>query len=123
VLQHLRQTLGFRGVIVSDDVEMKALAKFFRPSDIGPMGIAAGIDVFLACEKPEVILELYSGLIHAIEREDITDETLIANNARILAWKTRFNHTPGPLAEVERYVGCAEHGALVEEIAYRSGMV
>src|SRR5205085_4741251 len=45
----LRHELGFAGVIVSDDLEMKAIANAMKPSDAAVAAIAAGCDAVLMC--------------------------------------------------------------------------
>lgn len=122
VLGHLRDELGFGGVIVSDDIEMKAVADRFSPAELGARGLAAGVDVFLACKKPEVVLELYRGLVRAVEDEVITHEQLLAAEKRALAWRNRFFAPGRPWAQSRHLVGPAAHGGLVEEIDVRVRM-
>ena len=45
----LREQLGFRGLIVSDDLEMKAIADRYSPPDAAVAAIAAGCDAVLMC--------------------------------------------------------------------------
>ena len=45
----LRDELGFPGVILSDDLEMKAIAKTYSVPDAGVQAIAAGCDGILVC--------------------------------------------------------------------------
>src|SRR5918996_1322629 len=45
----LRDELGFRGVIVGDDLEMKAVARQFTVPDAAVQAIAAGCDGLLIC--------------------------------------------------------------------------
>jgi beta-N-acetylhexosaminidase len=45
----LREKLGFQGVIVSDDMDMKAIADNFGVGDAALMALVAGCDVLLLC--------------------------------------------------------------------------
>ena len=45
----LRDELGFDGVIVSDDLEMKAIANTYPPGEAAVVAIAAGCDAVLMC--------------------------------------------------------------------------
>jgi beta-N-acetylhexosaminidase len=119
VLGHLRGELGFDGVIVSDDIEMKAVADRFSPAELAARGLAAGVDVFLACKKPEVVLDLYRGLVRAVEDEIITHEALLAAERRALAWRQRFFAAGRPWAQNRHLVGPAAHGGLLEELEGR----
>lgn len=49
----LRQRLGFKGVVVSDDLDMQAVANHFSIEEVIREGLAAGVDLFLACRNPE----------------------------------------------------------------------
>jgi beta-N-acetylhexosaminidase len=119
VLGHLRGELGFGGVIVSDDIEMKAVADRFSPAEMAARGVQAGVDVFLACRRPEVVLELYRGLVRAVEDEVITHEQLLAAEKRALAWRDRFFAPARPWAQTRHLVGPAAHAGLVEELDLR----
>jgi hypothetical protein len=64
----LRTELGFRGVIVSDDLEMKAIAKTWTVADAAVQAIAAGCDALLVCSGDvDVQAETLEALVHAVE--------------------------------------------------------
>nr|ADD95913.1 glycosy hydrolase family protein [uncultured organism MedDCM-OCT-S01-C81] len=118
-LSHLRNEIGFEGVIVSDDVEMKALSERFSVSDIALKGAKAGIDLFLACHKPVVQMELYRALIHGMEQKQLRDDDLLKSEKRLHAWLKRFVKPSGSREELNRWVGCPEHRVLAEEVEIR----
>lgn len=119
VLQHLRGELGFGGVVVSDDVEMKAVLEHYEPRTIATEGLRAGVDVFLACQRPEVVLELYRGLVRAVEDEEITHEELLAAERRVLAWRRRFFRPGISWKQAHGRIGPVAHDGLVEELQRR----
>ena len=49
----LRRRLGFAGVVVSDDLDMKAVSERFSVEEVVEGGLRAGVDMFLACRDPE----------------------------------------------------------------------
>jgi beta-glucosidase-like glycosyl hydrolase len=98
---------------------MKAVADRYTPHELAVLGVNAGVDVFLACKRPEVVLELYRGIVRAVEDEAITHESLIAAEKRALAWHRRFFQPGETWSKVKRRVGPAAHGGLVEEIQRR----
>lgn len=49
----LRGELGYQGVVVSDDLDMKAVADNFGVADAAVAAIVAGCDVLLLCRDPE----------------------------------------------------------------------
>lgn len=113
----LRKKFHFSGVVLSDDIEMKALADRYTPNQIAQLGHDAGIDVFLACRQPEVILELYRSLVIASENQTmILHDDILAAEKRALYWKQRWYRaakiTPKNLA----IIGCEAHAALLQKI-------
>ncbi len=109
VLSCLREELGFDGVIISDDLEMKAIAGRFTTADVARAGLHAGVDVFLACKTPELIVELYRDLVHAAESGDVSHETLLATERRTTLWRQRFVRPPVPWAIGKHDVGALAH--------------
>ena len=87
---HLRRGLGFTGCILSDDIEMRAVADAFSPGQMAHMGLNAGIDVFLACHQPAIIQELYRGIVQAGESKQVPHITLEAAHRRAVHWRQRF---------------------------------
>jgi len=51
----LRGEIGFSGVALADDLEMKAVAARVSFTELAPRTIAAGCDMALVCRKPEAI--------------------------------------------------------------------
>ena len=43
----LRQTLGYDGVVISDDMQMGALRDHFSPDEAARLGVDAGVDLFI----------------------------------------------------------------------------
>jgi beta-N-acetylhexosaminidase len=115
--QVLRQELNFGGVIVSDDIDMKAIADRFDPAEIGVRGVQAGCDAFLACRSPEAMLALYRGLVHATEQGTLSHGAIVAAAKRATAWRARYYQPPALYAAGQHWLGCAEHARLVERFA------
>jgi beta-N-acetylhexosaminidase len=106
-LAALRGELGFGGVIISDDIEMRALADRYSVRQIAAGGLVAGVDLFLACKAPEVVLELYRSLVQCGEERVIPHQDLRAGARRVVAWKGLA--APRPALEC---VGSEEHKQL-----------
>jgi beta-N-acetylhexosaminidase len=117
---HLRQELGFKGVVVSDDIEMRALADGYSPEQMALLGLQAGIDVFLACRSPAITLALYRGLVVAAEQDSGLHETLLAASNRACAWRDRFAQSASACAALPRHsLQFAQHAELARRL--RSG--
>ena len=59
----LRNTFGYQGLILSDDMEMGAMAKHYAFADMGVMAIKAGADMVLVCHEYAHERETYDGLL------------------------------------------------------------
>ena len=64
-LDLLRRELGFDGVIVSDDLDMRAVAGRYPVRTIIREALAAGVDAFLACRDPAIQSQAAAALSEA----------------------------------------------------------
>ena len=79
----LREKLNFQGVIVSDDLEMKAIANHFPIREVVVRGIQAGVDLFLICQTPELQNAAIDAVIDAVERGELSRAELDAGGKRL----------------------------------------
>jgi beta-N-acetylhexosaminidase len=90
IQQVLRQQLGFRGVVTSDCLEMKAIADHHSPGETAVLGVRAGLDMMLFSHTREVQQAAFDGLLAAV-REGHVPEAMIDNACqRITALKQAF---------------------------------
>ncbi len=90
----LRQRLGFQGVILSDDLEMKAVENYF-PFDAFPrMGIEAGLDMFMICNNVEKLRVLHNQLIEDVDNGIIPITPIQQSVERILHLKKSLAAPP-----------------------------
>jgi beta-N-acetylhexosaminidase len=64
----LRKRLGYRGIILSDDLEMGGILKFLPIEEAAIEAIRAGMDLLEICHSPELILRTYEALVVEGER-------------------------------------------------------
>jgi beta-N-acetylhexosaminidase len=116
----LREELGFNGVIVGDDLEMKAVARQYAVPDSAVQAIAAGCDGLLICSgNAEVQAQTLEALVHAVEDGRIPFKRVEDALARNRRAKERFLAAPvaagrPPLRSV---LGCDEHRRVAEEMS------
>jgi beta-N-acetylhexosaminidase len=84
-LRLLRDECGFRGAVLSDDLEMKAVAANFPLEEAVPDAVNAGVDGLLVCRTPEVQHRAIDALRRAVERGRVPAERLQAARSRIAA--------------------------------------
>jgi beta-N-acetylhexosaminidase len=58
----LRETVGFQGTAISDDLEMKAVSARIPWEELIPRVVVAGNDMLLICHSPERILSAFEAL-------------------------------------------------------------
>ncbi len=116
----LKRELGYGGLVLTDDMQMKALSARYPIGDSAVGAIAAGCDAMLignGGQEPQVVA--LEAVIHAVEQERLPItrvEDAIARHRRV---KERFlvgrrDEGRTPLAEV---IGRGEHLAIAEEMA------
>ncbi|MGB8260053.1 MAG: glycoside hydrolase family 3 N-terminal domain-containing protein, partial [Terracidiphilus sp.] len=64
----LRQRIGFRGLILSDDLEMGGILKFMSVEEAAIESIRAGSDLLAICHNPELVLRSFEALLAEFER-------------------------------------------------------
>ena len=83
----LRKDIGYNGVVVTDDMDMGALAKHYTFGDMAVQSILAGSDILLVCHEYEHMQEVYNGLMKAVKDGRISKERLDESVKRILLMK------------------------------------
>ena len=76
----LRNELGYKGIIITDDMEMGAVANHNDFRSIGVNAVKAGADIVLVCHEYEHQQEVYLGLLDAVNNGEISQE----QNLRIM---------------------------------------
>ena len=121
----LRDQLGFKGVIVSDAMEMQGLTKLYPASLGNPAGRAA-VDAVKAgqdfLELPSDLDGTFNGLLHAVQSGEIPRKQIDASVRRLLIAKAKAgldipsNRTVS-LEAVQREIGKPANYALAQEVA------
>ncbi len=91
VTELLKDTLGFKGLIFTDALNMKGVSKFYKPGEVDVKALIAGNDVLLFAEDvPTAITEIKA----AIYRGDISQEEIDKRCMKIVLAKqwTGLNH-------------------------------
>jgi beta-N-acetylhexosaminidase len=119
----LRNELHYDGVILSDDLEMKAIAKEFAVPAAAVMAIEAGCDGMLICSGDHATQAAsLEALIHAVEEDRLRISRVEDALKRQQRAKERFlTSTVGvrPLTgrALRAAIGCEEHRAIADEMS------
>lgn len=83
----LRNELGYKGIIITDDIEMGAVANHNDFRSIGVNAVKAGADIVLVCHEYEHQQEVYLGLLDAVNSGEISQECIDESVKRIIKVK------------------------------------
>lgn len=114
----LREELGYHGVIVSDDLDMAAVAERYSIEDTVVLGLEAGVDLFLICKVVERWQEAHAALVRAASTDARLRARLFEAAGRVVAakhqWLVQPSHVPW-----QEVVDSAAHRQVLEQLAQR----
>ncbi len=116
----LRRRLGFDGLVMSDDMQMKAIADHFGFDDAIVGGAKAGVDLFWICHSVELQNRAIDVLVKAVETGALPRERLAEASRRYDAVAQRYVKPASPTPD-ESVIGAPEHRALAERIRLLAG--
>ena len=120
VTELLRDRLGFTGVIVSDDLDMKAIADNYGIADAAVQAISAGCDALLLCRDETHQQLARMALLHRAEKDSAFRARLGDAASRIRAMKDDHLATRSTRALADRAViGSWDHRRLADRLAGR----
>jgi len=82
----LREELGFKGIIVTDALDMAGVTALYKQGDLAVRAIEAGADVLLMPSDPQACIQ---GLVAAVQSGRISRKRIDESVARVLAAKKR----------------------------------
>ena len=117
----LRDELGYRGVILSDDLEMKAIAQSYEVPEAAVQAVMAGCDALLVCSgDADVQAATLEALVHAVEDGRIAYKRIEDALTRLRRAKERFLAAPvgtGRAPRLQQVLGCDAHQRIAEEMS------
>jgi beta-N-acetylhexosaminidase len=116
----LRQRLGFDRVIISDDLEMKAIADHYGFDDAILRSAMAGIDLFMVCHTHELQHRAIDVLIDASKRGSLPRDRIEQSNRRLDSLFKRFVRPAKDWDERTTVIGCDAHRASISGLVTRT---
>lgn len=80
VTEILREELGFQGVIISDEMDCKAISEYYAADEAAIKALKAGCDMIL---MPENFEKAYQGVLEAVQNGTISEERINDSLRRI----------------------------------------
>ena len=65
----LRKKIGYRGLIISDDLEMGGVLSTGEIEDVAVETLRAGADMFLVCHNQELVWRGFEAVLRTAERD------------------------------------------------------
>lgn len=84
----LREDMGFSGVVITDAMNMGAIAENYSPAEAAVKAVLAGVDMIL---MPEDFRQAYTGVLNAVKSGKITEERIDASVYRIVKLKLQIS--------------------------------
>ena len=91
----LREELKYRQLLLSDDLDMKALTHHYDKKTIATQAVRAGANLLLYCNDFDSPWEGMEGILEEASRGEISQADLEANHKRIVQFKK--DHLASPL--------------------------
>ncbi len=91
----LRDELNFKGVAITDDMEMGAIVRNYGMGEACKMAMNAGEDMLAICASVDAIYEGYESVSKAVQVGFISEETLDESVSRILTQKSSIADRSG----------------------------
>lgn len=114
----LRGELGFGGLILTDCLEMAAIASRYEPAEYTLAAIRAGADLLLISHTYEKQIAARDAIVDALRRGTLSRERVAASVARVLAAKERLGTPAGGMeAGAIDWAELLEKNALLEKEA------
>jgi beta-N-acetylhexosaminidase len=111
----LRRELRFSGVVISDDLEMKAIADHFSIAQAVTRGLNAGVDLFLVCHSPDKQRQAIKEIVAAVEQGHVPAQRLQEAAGRVENLARRFAQPPQTDADFS-VLNCAQHRAIADRL-------
>ena len=87
----LKEELGFKGLVVTDCMEMKAITSNFGIEDAAIKALNAGIDLLCISHTKEVQIRAFNAIKRAVETGIISMEVLDSKVEKILYFKEKYD--------------------------------
>lgn len=115
----IREEFKYRGLIITDDLDMKAMLNHYTREQIPVNALKAGADLLLYCNDPTSPVIAVEAIMTAVAQGQLNKGDLENSRSRILDLKKikLLQPDPRPIDEAMMVIGCEEHLSLAASIA------
>ena len=108
----LREKMGYKGMIISDCMEMNAIAQYYGTVHGAVEAVKAGVDLICISHTVMFAMEAAQQIYQEVQTGRISREEFEQSVARIHAYKEQYCNTPGSTVDI-----AAREAAVRQEIA------
>ena len=116
VLNYLRQRMGHTGVIISDDLDMKAISDHFQVEEILENGLEAGLDIFLFCSPGADFPSMREYILKLARKRTRIRNLIEKSYTRIQKCKRKLSHHPPDPEKCQKILNCRGHKNIAKKI-------
>jgi beta-N-acetylhexosaminidase len=87
----LREELGFKGIVVTDDLAMAGASRGEPPALAAVEAVKAGADLLLISSQPQQQADAYDAVVEAVESGEIPRERVETSVERLLEVKVKYS--------------------------------
>jgi beta-N-acetylhexosaminidase len=113
----LRTQMRYDGIVITDCLEMKAVADRYEIEEMVELCLMAGVDIFLICHTEDKWRRAHRHLVALGERDEQARARIYESAARVVKLKTDFwGNLPRPWQPLDGWnevLGCEEHRQVV----------
>ena len=121
ITELLREELGYKGIIITDALNMKGVADYLKPEEIPLEAYKAGCDIILMPIKAKEAITIME---KAIRRGDISEEELDVRCRKMLKLKESLGilneRSLVDITDIEKNLNRPEYISLINDIANKS---
>jgi beta-glucosidase-like glycosyl hydrolase/CubicO group peptidase (beta-lactamase class C family) len=117
----LRDSLGFKGLVFSDGMNMKGITKRFDEGDAAVAALKAGVDVIEFILRPEVVVE---SIVEAINKGFLSEEMIDEKCRKVLqskGWMGLDRYQASDLSNLTRLLNKGEY-QLTSKLLYEKSV-
>lgn len=86
----LRDRLGFQGLVITDDLTMKAITHHFTPREAALAAVGAGVDIVLVCHEPDQQMQAWEALLAGYQDDEQIRSSIERASRRIIEFKDKW---------------------------------
>lgn len=117
-IQYLRNDLRFNRMLITDDLEMKAISDHFSIEDATRKALDADADMILICKTFEKQAAAIETILRGVLEIKIPVKRVEDSSERITKVRNRYfvPFEPVDIAKISQVVGCEEHQKIAQEL-------